>query len=772
MVYNGKQRQEYNRNLNMKITIRLIVSLIFIVALVAIGFSFYEVRAEKMRMTADLQRRAIILAESLQESVIPLVQSNSLQKLNRLVERFGNRERLEGVIIYDPQGNILTSTPDLAPKISRPLPQVVGSITENRPIHSFVNIAGKEISLYTLPLIQEEKIIGLITLFHDASYIDIRLKEIWKNNLLRFVTLSTLIVVITLLVVRWSIIGPIARVAEWMRELRMGKGRVSQPVSFPRGDILAPLVLEVTHLTKNLALARARAEEEARLRLHAESLWTTSRLKEHMRVKLGGKKLFLVSNREPYMHIKEGRNIRCIVPAGGLVTALNPVMKACDGVWLAHGGGAADREMTDENDRLRVPPEDPAYTLKRVWLTKEEEDGYYYGFSNEGLWPLCHITHTRPLFRLEDWIHYQRVNEKFAEALLKEIADEESPLVLIQDYHLALLPLLVKEKRPDVHVALFWHIPWPNPEAYGICPWRQEILIGMLGADIIGFHIQFHCNNFLDTVDRFLESKIDWEQFSVSRGGHTTLVKPFPISVHFDGLGSSKDTIVQEKESLKENILKEIGVQARYLGVGVDRIDYTKGIPERFRAIERFLEKYPEIVGEFTFIEMGAPSRTHIKRYRDLTTEVEEMVDRINWRFHTKTWVPIVFLKGHHSHKEIYPFYKVADICMVTSLHDGMNLVAKEFVSSRDDEDGVLILSQFTGASRELKDAVIINPYDIEGMADAIHLSLNMDINERTERMKRMREVVKEHNIYRWAGDLITALARLRVSETIEQQSE
>ncbi|PIY86349.1 MAG: trehalose-6-phosphate synthase [Nitrospirae bacterium CG_4_10_14_0_8_um_filter_41_23] len=756
----------------MKITIRLIVSLIFIVALVAVGFSFYEVRAEKMRMTADLQRRAIILAKSLQESVVPLVQSNSLQKLNRLVERFGNRERLEGVAVYDQQGNVLALTPDLALKIPQPLPLAVKSVAENQPVGSLMRIDDKETYFYALPFSEEDKITGTLVLFHDASYIGVRLEEIWKNNLLRFVILSTLIALITLLAIRWSITGPIARVAEWMRELRMGRGKMGQSVVSPRGDVLAPLISEVTHLAKNLAMAHAKKEDEAKLRLRTESVWTAGKLKEHIRAELSGNKIFLVSNREPYMHIREGSSIKCIVPAGGLVTALDPVMRVCEGVWIANGSGYADRDVVDGNDKLRVPPEDPAYTLKRVWLTKEEENGYYYGFSNEGLWPLCHITHTRPLFHLEDWIQYQRTNEKFAETLFKEIENEESPLILIQDYHFALLPMLIKSKRPDARVSLFWHIPWPNPESYGICPWREEILIGMLGANILSFHIQFHCNNFLDTVDRFLESKVDWEQFSITRGGHTTLVKPFPISVDFNGGTLSKAAATQERASIKEKLFREIGAHAKYMGVGVDRIDYTKGIPERFTAIERFLEKYPEFGGEFTFVELGAPSRTHIKRYRDLTTEVEEMVDRINWRFHTKTWVPIVFLKGHHSHKEIYPFYKVADICMVTSLHDGMNLVAKEFVSSRDDEDGVLILSQFTGASRELKDAVIVNPYDIEGMADAIFLSLKMTPDERSERMKRMREVVKEHNIYRWAGDLITALARLRLTETIEQQSE
>ena len=439
-------------------------------------------------------------------------------------------------------------------------------------------------------------------------------------------------------------------------------------------------------------------------------------------------------------------------------------MRVCDGLWIAHGSGDADRETVDGSNKLRVPPGEPAYTLKRVWLTREEEDGYYYGFANEGLWPLCHITHNRPEFRLEDWNCYRKVNEKFADALLEEVAGEESPMVLVQDYHLALLPSLIKEKRPDAKVAIFWHIPWPNPEAYGICPWHREILQGMLGSDIIGFHIQFHCNNFLETVDRFLESKIDWEQFSVTRGGHSTLIKPFPISVSFE---EPREMTPSDDRPAKEDLLREIGVQAEYLGVGVDRIDYTKGIPERFRAIERFFEKYPEFLERFTFVELGAPSRTHIKKYRDLMTEIEETAEKINSRFRTNTWRPIAFLKAHHTHEAIEPFYKSSDLCMVTSLHDGMNLVAKEFVAARSDGDGVLILSQFAGASRELKDALIVNPYDIEQMADAICLAFRMPPGERRDRMGRMRATVRDYNIYRWAGKLIAGLARLRLTDGI-----
>jgi trehalose-6-phosphate synthase len=747
----------------MKITIRLVVSLVLVLALVAVVFSFYQVREERTRLTSDLERRSTVLSDSLQESVTPLIASDPPGKLNLLVQRFGNREKFQGIAVHDAGGRLLASTADLELQISGSGPQVVHVLAEGYPASSFIHAVNKRIYIYTSPLLLEGKTIGALTLFNDASYIDVRLEEIWRHNLIRFLILSVLVAAITLIVVRLSITGPIAQMAGWIKEVRTGKTKNAKPAVLPKMDpTLNPLISEVNRMAKSLTVARARAEKASSLPSGADPLWTADRLKDHMRTELGGKKLYLLSNREPYMHEKDGPGIRCVVPAGGLVTALDPVMRVCDGLWIAHGSGDADRETVDGNNKLRVPPGEPAYTLKRVWLTKEEEDGYYYGFANEGLWPLCHITHNRPEFRLEDWNYYRKVNEKFADALLEEIAGEESPMILVQDYHLALLPSLIKEKRPDAKVAIFWHIPWPNPEAYGICPWHQEILQGMLGSDIIGFHIQFHCNNFLETVDRFLESKIDWERFSVTRGGHSTLIKPFPISVSFEEPG---ETTSSDDRPVKVDLLRGIGVQAEFLGVGVDRIDYTKGIPERFRAIERFFEKYPEFLERFTFVELGAPSRTHIKKYRDLMMEIEEAVEKINWRFRTKTWRPIVFLKAHHTHEAIEPYYKVSDLCMVTSLHDGMNLVAKEFVSARDDEDGVLILSQFAGASRELKDAVIVNPYDIEKMADAICLSLRMEPAERSDRMRRMRTNVRVYNIYRWAGKLIGELAQLRLTE-------
>src|SRR5467141_311994 len=433
---------------------------------------------------------------------------------------------------------------------------------------------------------------------------------------------------------------------------------------------------------------------------------------------------------------------------------MEPVLRACGGVWVAHGSGDADLEVSDERGRLALPPDDPRYTLRRVWLSKEEEDGYYYGFANEGLWPLCHIVHTRPLFRPEDWKHYLGVNAKFAATVLEEIEGTEAPLVLIQDYHFALLPALVKAERSNVRVALFWHIPWPNFEAFGICPWQREILEGMLGADLIGFHTQFHCNNFLETVERTIEGRVEWDRFTVVRGQHTTHVRPFPISVAPD-LGGG------ERPTDRAAVLAALGATGEFIGVGVERVDYTKGLPERLRALRRFFERWPEYRRRLTFIQIASPSRSRIARYQAVQEETREMVRTLNADLGERGWQPIVYRERHHDHREIDGFYRLADFCMVTSLHDGMNLVAKEFVAARDEDDGVLILSRFAGASHELPDALLVNPYDVEDVAGAIHRAITLPVEERRDRMSRMRTQVREHNIYGWAGLLLDELARI-----------
>ncbi len=748
------------------LSIRLIISLIVGITLVSLSSSYYEAVGEKRSLRRDLERRAEILGESLAGNVERDLEKDSLQDLQRIVEHYGNREHLLGLAIYRQRDDLLAVTPELKSTLAT-VPSVMSqALRENHGAGAFQRVGDASLHIYAMPLHQHDEVIGGLAIVHDAAYIQAESLHIWRETFLRALAHVFLIVLITLLIVRWSIAAPIARTARWMRALRTG--RIPSGQNATDLDLFRPLVREVAAFAESLHQARSAAETEARLRETGESIWTADRLAVHVRTRLDNARLFVVSNREPYVHLRRGKSVEVMVPPSGVVTAIEPILRACDGTWIAHGSGDADLETVDEHDRLRVPPEDPHYTLRRVWLNQSEEEGYYYGFANEGLWPLCHIAHTRPIFRAEDWKYYQAVNQKFADALLEEIRGVEKPIVLVQDYHFALLPRLIKEKRPEARVAIFWHIPWPNPEAFDISPWRRELVNGLLGADLIGFHIQSHCNNFLRTVDRVVESRVDWEHFSVRRLDHLTLVRPFPISVDFTDVQRPESTLDSYTE--RSALLKALGIEATFMGVGVDRVDYTKGILERFLAIERFLEKYPPYQGEFTFVQIGAPSRSHLKRYHDLMAEVEAEANRINERFQTDKWKPIVFLNRQHNHEEIQRYYRAADLCLVTSLHDGMNLVAKEFVAARQDERGVLILSCFTGAAHELRDAVQINPYDIDQTAEAIHFALNMEPEEKELRMRHMRKAVREHNVYRWAGSLIAELCELRLNASEESK--
>jgi trehalose 6-phosphate synthase len=465
----------------------------------------------------------------------------------------------------------------------------------------------------------------------------------------------------------------------------------------------------------------------------------------------------VVANREPYVHVYGDDGVTCQRPAGGLTTALDPVMRACGGVWIAHGSGEADRDVVDDRDRVRVPPGDEDYTLRRVWLTKKEEQGYYYGFSNEALWPLCHIAYMRPQFDSQDWEQYQRVNRKFADAVLEEVGDEPA-VVFVQDYHFTLLPRMLKNARDDLVVAQFWHIPWPNREAFRICPWQNEILDGLLGNDLLSFHVQYHCNNFLDTVDRALESRVDRDRFTETYGGKTTLVRPHPISIDADAAGEFDPALL---ESAERRLRLRLRLRNERLIVGVDRVDYTKWIQERFRAIDRLLELHPELKGTFRFVQVGAPSRVHIPAYRRLNEELDQLASEINWRHEQHGWRPITFLNEHHGPEQIVVLNRMAAVCVVSSLHDGMNLVAKEFVAARDDLRGALVLSRFTGASAELPDALLINPFAIDEFAEALHRAILMPADEQESRMRRMRQQVLDNNVYRWAGLLLADMVKL-----------
>jgi len=476
---------------------------------------------------------------------------------------------------------------------------------------------------------------------------------------------------------------------------------------------------------------------------------------ELVRDRIGGRKLIVVSNREPYIHARENGSILCTTPASGLTSALDPILRASGGVWVAHGSGNADREVVDRLDRVRVPPESPSYTLRRVWLPKDIEKEYYYGLANEGLWPLCHIAFHRPRFSLRNWRSYRKANEIFAEAVLEE-ANGNPALVLIQDYHLGLLPRILKERNPYLTVSHFWHIPWPNRETFRAFPWKEELLDGLLGNDLLGFHVRHHCHNFLDTVDRAIEAKVDAEHSTVSRGGHITKVRPFPISIDFAGHAhtAAANSVLQATERWKV----ELGRMPELLGIGIDRVDYTKGIPDRLAALDRLFEDHPEYLGRLTFVQVGVPSRTAIADYAVLNRALAQQVDDINRKWARKSWKPVVLIQRQVDREALMALHLMADFCVVSSLHDGMNLVAKEFVASRIDGDGVLILSAFTGAARELTDALIVNPFSVDEIAGAMHQALTMPAPERRRRMNKMRLAVSGNNIYRWAGKIIQTL--------------
>jgi len=492
-------------------------------------------------------------------------------------------------------------------------------------------------------------------------------------------------------------------------------------------------------------------------------MWTQQLLEKTIKDRMGDCLLVVVSQRQPYRHeLKKGKPV-CQREPGGLVTALNPVMQTAHGLWIASASTEYDRLAVDETGKVALPPQDPSYALRRIFLSKEELQAYYYGFCNEGLWPLCHVAYTRPVFRQADWEAYQQVNRKFADTILEEVGDRPA-FVWIQDFHLCLVPKYLREAgKTNIITSMFWHIPWPNPEVFRICPQKHEILEGFLSCDLVGFHIKYHCDNFLATVDRELECRIDHENTSVFYQGRETLVRPFPVSVDFQDI-SKKASSAENAERVKR-LREELNIGDRKLFLGVDRIDYTKGIPERLRAIDRFLEKNPEAKGKVVFLQLGQISRIHIQRYKNLNDEINALVEEINWKHSDGTWKPVELTRSYMDYEDILALYTTADICIVSSLHDGMNLVAKEYVACRTDESGCLLLSRFTGASRELGDALQINPFDTESFADEIARAFHMPREEQERRMRRMREGVSHQNIYRWVGKVLSQLLRFEFQE-------
>ncbi|HEX9190231.1 MAG TPA: trehalose-6-phosphate synthase [Vicinamibacteria bacterium] len=659
-------------------------------------------------------------------------------------------ERILGTAACDASLGLLARTPEYPAPLTceRLLPGVhpgpdapAGDWTT---LASVFSVPGGQVHATAVPVAGEDRPLGFVVLVHDLSFVERREATTRRFLVLAFGFLALAASVITLVAARLSWRG-------WSNELRrLIRGERPRPE-------FRPFLRDVRDLVERLA-----AEREAD---GLGGLWTPQRLKNTLSRHLHGERVVIVANREPYIHQRtEGGEVALVHPASGLVTALEPVMRACSGVWVAHGSGSGDRESADAKGRLRVPPGEESYVLRRVWLSPEQERGYYYGFANEGLWPLCHIADTRPVFRSEDWRHYQEVNQKFAQAVAEEV-DSDDPIVLVQDYHFALLPRMLRERLPRATVIAFWHIPWPNSERFGICPWRDEILAGLLGSSIVGFHTQFHCNNFIDGVDRFLESRIDREQNAVVHQGQWTLVRPYPISIEWP---SGWLETVPPVAECRASVLDELSLpRDALLGVGVDRLDYTKGIEERLLAVERLLERSPSLRGRFTFVQLAAPSRTVIPHYQQLNETVEQVAARVNERFASGSYRPVILRRAHHEPPAVFRYYRAADVCYVSSLHDGMNLVAKEFVAARDDEQGVLVLSHFTGAARELTEALCVNPYDLEEASAALAAALAMPKDEQRERMQAMRTLVAEFNVYRWAGRMLVDAARLRRRERL-----
>jgi trehalose 6-phosphate synthase len=478
--------------------------------------------------------------------------------------------------------------------------------------------------------------------------------------------------------------------------------------------------------------------------------------------------IVVLANRQPFQHdYSPDGDIVVRHSTSGLVTAIEPLVRACSGVWVAHGTGTADRVVVDRRDGLDVPPANPAYRLRRVWLDERERRGYYQGFANEALWPLCHRANVRPVFRKDDFATYRDVNAKFAEAACTEIRAEASlPILLVQDYHFALAPRMIRDRLPVSAILSFWHIPWPERRDFEACPWARDLLVGMLGSSVVGFQTETDCRNFIDTVEHLLNAPVDRELNAIWHHGRQTIVRSRPVSVEWPNQWARE---LPPADMCRKEVNLQLGLASHArLGVGVDRIDYTKGLVEKFLAVERMLERSPELRERFVFAQLAQPTRDALPAYRALQTRVRETAERVNRRFGTSTYRPIVLLEGDHDPVVVHRFLRAADVCYVGSLHDGMNLVAKEFVTAREDERGVLVLSRFAGAARELAGALIVDPNAIDDAARALRDAVGMPLEEQSRRMRDMRAVVARFSTHWWASRMLddarraAAEARLR----------
>ncbi|MGY4829074.1 alpha,alpha-trehalose-phosphate synthase (UDP-forming) [Sphaerotilaceae bacterium SBD11-9] len=696
----------------------------------------------------DLNLRGELVTNTLADAIADAMALSSTERLQPMFDRAAKDERIVGIALCTREG-VLARRTDGYPA-GLPCERVRAVAAATPPV---LSIEGGTVHVGVHPVQAAGTTVADLVLLHDLSFIERRSQDTRQYLIVLIAVLGAAMAFITVVVAQLSWRGWVSGI----RALLRGEGVLK---SMAPGHHLAPFAADLRQRLRDL-------EDEYRRSLGPEVEWDAERLRWLLRTRLRGDEVIVVSNREPYIHeLAEHGELFVRRPASGLVTAIEPVMRACSGTWVAHGGGSGDRRTVDRHDRLKVPPGRDEYMLRRLWLTPEEEQGYYYGFANEGLWPLCHVAHVRPVFRESDWRAYQQVNRRFADAVIAE-ARSEDPIVLVQDYHFALVPAMIREKLPGATILTFWHIPWPNPESFGICPWRRELLQGLLGSTILGFHTRFHCKNFMETVDRYLEARIEQEHAIVSVHGSETFVESYPISIEWP----TQDVQAQwpAVPACRDAVIGRLKLTPGHrIAVGVDRFDYTKGILERLHAVERLLEKRPEWVGRFTLVQVAAPTRSSLEEYRTFQERIERVCQRIVARFGSPGYQPVILLPQHHEHDQLTELYRAADVCLVTSLHDGMNLVCKEFVAARSDEQGVLVLSRFAGAAREMTEALLVNPYHVEECADAIHQALTMPAAEQRERMASLRMTVREFNVYRWAGRMLSDAARMRLRQRIE----
>ena len=738
----------------MRLSLRFIVPLLL--ALAAFAYALVPLADHLMLgwFERDLDARSTLIANSVQEPLSDLLRTGTPTRVMQYFTGLTQDERLYAIGYC--------AAPEAKPVATYTWPASLRCADLDRfadPAHRSLSSDRGALRVTAVPLTREGGPGGTLVVVHDMSFIERRGAETRQFLFYLFGGVGIVVSLITVAVAHLSWRG-------WVQGLRgLMRGEwLLRPAAHHESPELRPVVKDLRALIRDI-------EATYRPRGASDVEWTPEALRAVLHSELRGQEVIVVANRQPFLHMANGTSIDVLRPASGLVTALEPIMRACSGTWIAHGNGSADRSVVDRHDRVAVPPDAPAYALRRVWLSAEEERGYYFGFANEGLWPLCHIAHVRPTFRLSDWEMYRTVNRRFARAVVEEVKSSD-PIVLVQDYHFALLPRMIRERLPSATVITFWHIPWPNPEAFAICPWREEVLDGLLGSTILGFHTQYHCNNFVDTVDRQLEARVDRETFTVSFKREVTTVKRYPISLQWPTPRELTSTSVAD---CRASIRGRHGLSYDHaICVGVDRLDYTKGIEERFRAIERLLELKPEWIGRLSFLQVAAPSRSSIEQYREYETRVRHLAASINERFDDGGPPPIILKIAHHEPGDVYAHYRAADVCFVSSLHDGMNLVAKEFIAARDDERGVLVLSRFTGAARELPEAIIVNPYDADECAAALHLALTMPASEQRDRLRVMRGLLEEFNVYRWAGRMLIDAAgmrrrdRLRVRSAVE----